>query len=293
MQGEAAKFLNFCRIEKGLAANSLEAYQADLLRFVQFADRERSGAIPDVEAVRDYIDTLYGAGLGSRSVARHVSTLRSFYAFLVREDRIAIDPTEHLGAPRQWQTIPKFLNLEEIERLSQSPDAARTIGLRDHAMIELLYATGLRVSELCTLAIADLNLEIGVLRATGKGRKQRMIPVGKSALAAIGAYIETGRPAILKGRRSRYLFVTARGGPMTRQGFWKLLRVHGRKAGVFHRLTPHTIRHTFATHLLEGGADLRSVQTMLGHADISTTQIYTHVMRSRLRKTVDEHHPRA
>jgi len=291
LPGEAAAFLNFCRIEKGLAANSLEAYAADLQKFVQFAGL--GGAIPDVEALRRYVDSLYPAGLGSRSVARHLSTLRSFYAFLLREGRIDRDPTEHLGAPRQWQTIPKFLNLEEIERLSQSPDARRTTGLRDHAMIELLYATGLRVSELCGLGMADLNQDMGVLRATGKGRKQRMIPVGKAALAAVRAYLETGRPAILKGRSSRYLFVTARGGCMTRQAFWKLLRGHGGKAGVFHNLTTHTIRHSFATHLLEGGADLRSVQTMLGHADIATTQIYTHVMRSRLRKTVDQHHPRA
>ena len=160
-------------------------------------------------------------------------------------------------------------------------------------MIELLYASGLRVSELCLLGVSDLNLDLGVLRATGKGKKQRMIPVGKAALAAVRAYLENGRPAILKKRPSRYLFVTARGGCLTRQAFWKLLRVHGRKAGLFHHLTPHVIRHSFATHLLEGGADLRSVQTMLGHADIATTQIYTHVMRSRLRKTVDEHHPRA
>ncbi|MGA2740805.1 MAG: site-specific tyrosine recombinase XerD [Bryobacteraceae bacterium] len=289
----AAAFLTFCRIEKGLAANSIEAYQTDLRKFVEFAASQCGGAIPDAEGVRDYLDSLYGAGLGSRSVARHLSTLRSFYTFLLREGRIARDPTEHLGAPRQWQTIPKFLNPEEIEQISQSPDASRTLGLRDHAMIELLYATGLRVSELCSLAIADLNQDLGVLRATGKGRKQRMIPVGKAALEAVRTYLETGRPAILKGRPSRYLFVTARGGPMTRQAFWKLLRGHARKAGVFRPLTPHTIRHSFATHLLEGGADLRSVQTMLGHADISTTQIYTHVMRSRLRKTVDEHHPRA
>jgi integrase/recombinase XerD len=290
---EAASFLDFCRIEKGLAVNSLEAYQADLQKFVGFTGRQCGGAIPDLEAVRCYLDSLYRAGLGSRSVARHLSTLRSFYAFLVREGRIAGDPTEHLGAPRQWQTIPKFMNPEEIDRLSQSPDASQPIGLRDHAMIELLYATGLRVSELCSLGIGDLNLDPGVLRATGKGRKQRMIPVGKAALAAVRAYLESGRPAILKSRPSRYLFVTARGGPMTRQAFWKLLRGHGRKAGVFHHLTPHALRHSFATHLLEGGADLRSVQVMLGHADISTTQIYTHVMRSRLRKTVDEHHPRA
>jgi len=293
LPSEAAAFLDFCRIEKGLAANSLEAYQADLQKFVQFAGRQPDVAIPDVEAVRHYVDSLYQAGLGSRSVARHLSTLRSFYVFLVREGRVASDPTEHLGAPRLWQTIPKFLNLEEIERLSQSPDAHLTTGVRDRAMIELLYATGLRASELCGLRMGDLDLNYGVLRATGKGRKQRMIPVGKSALTAVRAYLETGRPAILKGRPSRHLFVTTRSGPLTRQAFWKLLRGHGRKAGVFHHLSPHTIRHSFATHLLEGGADLRSVQTMLGHADISTTQIYTHVMRSRLRKTVDEHHPRA
>ena len=293
LPGEAAAFLNFCRIEKGLAINSLEAYQADLDRFARFAARECGGSIPDAGALRHYVDSLHDAKMGSRSVARHLSTLRSFYAFLVREGRLASDPAEHLSAPRQWQTIPKFLNLEEIERISQSPDGNQAIGLRDHAMIELLYATGLRVSELCGLGVGDLNLEMGVLRVTGKGRKQRMVPVGKSALAALRTYLDTGRPAILKGRASRHLFVTARGAGMTRQAFWKLLRSHGRKAGVFHHLTPHVIRHSFATHLLEGGADLRSVQTMLGHADISTTQIYTHVMRSRLRKTVDQHHPRA
>jgi integrase/recombinase XerD len=285
MPREAARFLGFCRIEKGLAANSQAAYQADLQRFVEFAQHRSDGAIPDAEALRQYIDSLYTAGLGGRTVARHLSTLRNFYAFLLREGSITLDPTEHLGSPRQWQKIPKFLNLEEIERLSQSPDTHRPTGLRDHAMIELLYATGLRVSELCSLNMGDLEPDIGVLRTTGKGRKQRMIPVGKEALAAVRAYLENGRPAILKSRPSRYLFVTARGGPMTRQAFWKLLRGHGRKAGVFHGLTPHTIRHSFATHLLEGGADLRSVQTML--------QIYTHVMRSRLRQTVDEHHPRA
>jgi len=293
MPAEIAAFLNFCRIEKGLASNSLDAYRADLQKLGEFSARERGGSIPDLEGVRRYIDSLYQAGLSARSVARHLSTLRSFYTFLVREGRLASDPTEHLGAPRQWQTIPKFLNLEEIERLLTSPDAGRAIGLRDHAMIELLFATGLRVSELCGLGVGDLNLEMGVLRATGKGNKQRMIPVGKEALKAVSTYLETGRPAILKGRASRYLFVTGRGGPMTRQAFWKLLRAHGRKAGVFHHLTPHVMRHSFATHLLEGGADLRSVQIMLGHADISTTQIYTHLLRSRLRKTVDEHHPRA
>ncbi len=293
LDSERAAFLNFCRVEKGLSGNSLEAYEADLEKFAEFAASEPESGLPGVEALGRYVTVLFQSGLGGRSVARHLSTLRSFYSFLLREGQIGNDPTEHLGSPRQWQTIPKFLNLEQIDRLIEAPDASRPTGMRDHAMIELLYASGLRVSELCRLGVADLNLEMGVLRATGKGKKQRMIPVGKPALAAVAAYLESGRPAILKGRPSRYLFVTARGGCMTRQAFWKLLRVHGRKAGLFHHLTPHVIRHSFATHLLEGGADLRSVQTMLGHADISTTQIYTHVMRSRLRKTVDEHHPRA
>jgi integrase/recombinase XerD len=292
-ESEKAAFLNFCRVEKGLAGNSLEAYEADLQQFAQFRAGEPEGGIPGVEAVGRYVDCLFQSGLGGRSVARHLSTLRSFYSFLLREGRIGSDPTEHLSSPRQWQTIPKFLNLEEIDRLLAAPDRSRPTGLRDHAMIELLYASGLRVSELCRLGVADLSVDLGVLRATGKGKKQRMIPVGKAALKAVAVYLDLGRPAILKGRPSRYLFVTARGGCLTRQAFWKLLRLHGRKAGLFHHLTPHVIRHSFATHLLEGGADLRSVQTMLGHADISTTQIYTHVMRSRLRKTVDEHHPRA
>jgi integrase/recombinase XerD len=185
------------------------------------------------------------------------------------------------------------LNLEEIERIIQAPDLTRPTGMRDRAMMELLYASGLRVSELCKVGMGDLNLEMGVLRTTGKGNKQRLVPVGKTAVLAVRAYLEDGRSALLKGRASRYLFVTARGGCLTRQAFWKLLAVYGRKAGIFHGLTPHVLRHSFATHLLEGGADLRSVQIMLGHADISTTQIYTHVMRSRLRDTVEKHHPRA
>ncbi|MGA2134455.1 MAG: site-specific tyrosine recombinase XerD [Bryobacteraceae bacterium] len=293
LHADLVSFLNFCRIEKGLAASSVSAYQADLEKFERFAARHSAGAVPDLEGLRAYVDSMYHAGLGARSVARNLSTLRSLYGFLLREGRIAADPSAYMGSPKQWQTIPKFLNLEEIEKVSGSPDSTRPAGLRDHAMIELLYATGLRVSELCGLKIGDLNLEVGVIRATGKGNKQRMVPVGKIALAAVRAYLETGRPSILKGRASRYLFVTSRGGAMTRQAFWKLLRTHGRKAGVFQHLTPHAVRHSFATHMLEGGADLRSVQAMLGHADISTTQIYTHVMRSRLRKTVEEHHPRA
>jgi integrase/recombinase XerD len=289
LRNRIASFLSFCRIEKGLAANTISAYTADLKGFSEFLE-ERAG---DTEALRDWLDHLSRSGLGSRSITRHLTTLRNFYSFLLREGEIKSDPTALLRSPRQWQSIPKFLNLEEINRIIQAPDLKRPIGLRDRAMMELLYATGLRVSELCRIATGDLNLDMAVLRATGKGNKQRMVPVGRPAIAAVDDYLKAGRPAILKGRASRYLFVTARGGAMTRQSFWALLAGYGRKAGIFHGLTPHVIRHSFATHLLEGGADLRSVQAMLGHSDISTTQIYTHVMRSRLKSTLKEHHPRA
>ena len=289
--GHLTAYLNYCRMEKGLSNNSMEAYSADLARFAGFAGNR--GEIPDTERVRLYLDSLYQAGLSSRSIARHLTTLRGFYTFLLREGVIDADPTRHLGAPKQWQTIPKFLNREEIDRLIDSPDVSRANGLRDRAMLELLYATGLRVSELCHLGVSDLDLGLGYLRTTGKGNKQRLVPVGKAAIQAIESYLTQGRPALLKRRASRYLFVTARGGCLTRQAFWKLLAAYGRKAGIFRGLTPHVLRHSFATHLLEGGADLRSVQVMLGHADISTTQIYTHVMRSRLRDTVQKHHPRA
>jgi integrase/recombinase XerD len=291
LRGQITAFLNFCRIEKGLSTNSLSAYSADLSKFSAF--RGDSPGIQGLEELRHYIDHLYQCKLGNRSIARHLTTLRCFYGFLLREGIIESDPTQLLRSPRQWQTIPKFLNLEDIERLVDAPDSARPTGLRDRAMLQLLYATGLRVSELCRVGMGDLNMEVGVLRTTGKGNKQRLVPTGQAAIRAVEEYVTNGRPSLLKGRSSRYLFVTARGGRLTRQAFWKLLAIHGKKAGIFRGLTPHVLRHSFATHLLEHGADLRSVQVMLGHADISTTQIYTHVMRSRLRDTVQKHHPRA
>ncbi len=290
LESDVRSFLNFCRVEKGLTINSLAAYTRDLNHFAKEAG---GSGIPGLEELRRYLDGLYTAGLTASSIARRISTLRNFYRFLAAEGRIEADPSEHLTAPRQWQNIPKFLNQGEIERLLQAPDGSKAAGVRDRAMLELLYATGLRVSELCGLRSGDLDMDLGVLRATGKGNKQRVVPVGRAAVAAIRVYQEAGRPRLLKGRASPFLFVTARGGKLTRGAFWKLLHGHGKKAGIFRALTPHVIRHTFATHLLEGGADLRSLQTMLGHADISTTQIYTHVARSRLRNTVDRHHPRA
>ena len=282
-------FLDFCRVEKGLSVNTLDSYQLDLERFSQQVT-VRDAAPDDLAG---YVESLYRAGLSARSIARHITTLRNFYSFLAREGKIDRDPTEHLALPKQWSTLPKYLNREEVERLLGTPPVSKPTGLRDRAMLELLYATGLRVSELCKLERSAVDGEFAVLRVIGKGNKQRLVPFGESAREAIDRYLGDGRPLLLKGRASRYLFVTARGGCMTRQGFWKLLRLYGKQVGMFRNLTPHVVRHSFATHLVEGGADLRSVQIMLGHADISTTQIYTHVARRRLRETVDKHHPRA
>jgi len=293
MSSEVKAFLDFCRVEKGLSSNSVEAYRADLERFQRHVADGGGASVPATDGVRAYLDRLREEGLSSRSLARHLTAIRGFYAFLLRESKIDADPTAFLRSPRQWKNLPKLLTKEEIERLLQAPDSKKPTGLRDRAMVELLYASGLRVTELCGLRIADLDRDLGVVRVFGKGSKQRLVPVGRAALATLGEYMAQGRPALMRGRSSQYLFVTARGGPLTRQGFWKALRQHGLRAGITRTLTPHVVRHSFATHLLEGGADLRSLQTMLGHVDIGTTQIYTHVLRSRLRKTVDEHHPRA
>ena len=290
LSGFTKTFLDFCRIEKGLAANTIESYTIDLNRFVDFA-AVQSGE--PLEAVPGYIDSLYAAGLAPRSISRHLTTLRNFFRFLLEQGEIDRDPAPLLVAPKQWRSLPKYLNTQQVNSLIEAPDISKTTGQRDRAMLEFLYATGLRVSELCKVRVSDVELNLGFVRVTGKGNKQRLVPVGRAAISAVERYQGDGRLALLRGRPSPYLFVTAQGGPLTRQGFWKLLGGHGRKAGISQRLTPHAIRHSFATHLLEGGADLRSLQTMLGHADISTTQIYTHVMRSRLRETVDTHHPRA
>jgi integrase/recombinase XerD len=292
LYGRAKSFLDFCRVEKGLSANSLSAYNIDLQRF----SNGIAPLAPHLATAQDlarYVESLYSAGLSARSIARHMTTLRNFYSFLMREGEIKADPSEFLTPPRQWSNLPKYLNRQEIDSLLGSPDASKPTGLRDRAMLELLYATGLRVTELCRLDLTSVERDSGILRVTGKGNKQRLVPFGESAGEAVGRYLTHGRPLLLKGRASRFLFVTARGGAMTRQGFWKLLGGHGKKAGIFRDLTPHVMRHSFATHLVEGGADLRSVQIMLGHADISTTQVYTHVARRRLRATLDQHHPRA
>ena len=286
-------FLAFCRMEKGLSANSLDAYSRDLARFRVFSEPLTNGRLPDAEVLRSYLNHLYKRDLSTRSIARHLSAIRSLFHFLVADEKVAADPTEHLSSPKQWSTIPKFLNRDQIEKLIDAPDCTKPSGLRDRAMLQVLYATGIRVTELIQLRLSNLDSRLGAVRVTGKGNKQRIIPVHTTALNSISDYVGRGRPLLLKGKTTPYLFVTARGSAMTRQAFWASIKLNGKKAGIFHHLSPHVLRHTFATHLLEGGADLRSVQTMLGHADLSTTEIYTHVVRSRLRDTVDQHHPRA
>ena len=243
--------------------------------------------------LNEFVDSLYRAGLSSRSIARYTASLRNLYVYLMQHGRTSVDPTAELVAPRQWKQLPRFLALDDVDRLLEAPDASKALGGRDRAMLQLLYATGLRVSELISVKRNHLNMELGVVRTTGKGGKQRLVPVGRQALVAIQSYLENDRSRILKGKNSEYLFVTARGSLLTRQAFWNLLRRYGLQAGIAGKLSPHVVRHSFATHLLERGADLRSLQIMLGHADISTTQIYIHVLRERLRKVYDEHHPRS
>ncbi len=296
LSGCAQSFLTFCRVEKGLAGKSISAYRADLQRLTKgLAVPDQAASPEDLSA---YVENLYAERLSPRSIARHVATLRNFYRFLTAEGVIARDPAEFLLSPKQWSTIPKYLNRDEVERLLAAPSlpqpraTTEPVQLRDTAMLEVLYATGLRVSELCSLELSGVERKLGVLKVIGKGNKQRVVPFGESAGEAMDRYLAQGRPALLQGRASKYMFVTARGRAMARQTFWLLLRKHGRSVGISRKLTPHVVRHSFATHLVEGGADLRSVQVMLGHADISTTQVYTHVAQRRLRDTIDRHHPR-
>jgi integrase/recombinase XerD len=290
--GRMKSYLHFCQIEKGLSLNSLDAYRRDLERLGRYL-----GEMPieqvTLPILRAYADHLRESGLTHRSIARHITVIRSFFRFLCDEDVLSENSAELLNSPVVGEKLPKFLSHGRIDTLLSAPKTDKPTGVRDRAMLDLLYATGARVSELISLRLSDYDDGAGTLRVTGKGNKQRLIPVGRQAVASVGRYLAWERPKLLKGRISPYLFITAQGTAMTRQGFWKLLRIHGKSAGLFQNLSPHVLRHTFATHLLEGGADLRSVQAMLGHADIGTTQIYTHVLRSRLEQTVAQHHPRA
>lgn len=295
MQRHIDAYLNYIRVEKGLAPNSIDAYRRDLAHWQRFIASRKNIAAESVsrKEVLDFLQWLYHQGLSSRSIARALTALRNFYRFLQLDGIVVANPTANVEAPKLWKKLPKYLSMSEVEQILGAPDVATPIGLRDKAMLELLYATGLRVSELINVKFNDLHLDPGYVQCVGKGNKERLVPLGKSAAAAIERYVEKVREKLLGDRRSEYLFITNRGDRMTRQAFWIIISNYGRKAGVKTKLTPHLLRHSFATHLLERGADLRSVQTMLGHADISTTQIYTHVINTRLKEIYKKHHPRA
>jgi integrase/recombinase XerD len=282
-------------VEKGLSANTVSAYRRDLAKFVVFAQKRKLS----LEGIRrddlvDFLASLYRQKLESKSVARHLVSLRNFFRFAQIRELISDDPSANLESPKIRRSLPGYLRLEEVDRLLAQPDPKTPFGLRDRAMLEVLYSAGLRVSELIGLRVTDLDSKVGSIRCIGKGDKERIVPVGKKALGMVEKYLHFGRPKLVgKATSSPTLFVNRRGGALSRVGVWKILSAYGRRAGLRVALTPHMLRHSFATHLLERGADLRSVQLMLGHADISTTQIYTHVVEERLKQIYKAHHPRA
>ena len=294
MEAQIRTFLNCLRVEKGLSENTIQAYRRDMLKFAAFAEEHRLKT-RDVQRghIVDFLGSLYHKGLDSRSVARHLVTVRNFFRFALTEGYLDDDPAATVESPKFRQTLPEFLSLEEVDRLLRQPDTTTPVGARDKAMIELLYSCGLRVSELCGLRVSDLQTDSGCLRCVGKGNKERLVPVGRQALEAVQRYLRSGRPKLLRDGSSPHLFLNRRGRKIDRITFWKTLGEYGRKAGLRKSLKPHMLRHSFATHLLDRGADLRSVQLMLGHSDISTTQIYTHVVEERLKQTYKAHHPRA
>ena len=286
-------FLDFLAVEKGLSPNTVLSYSRDVQKLFLFFQKEK---MPWLKAGEEnlvrFIHHQSRAGLSPRSMARVISSLKSFYRFLVLDGILKKNPAVNLSSPKTWLALPKFLTVKEVESLLRQPDTEEIRGIRDKAMLELLYASGLRASELISLRTKDVNLGDGFLLCLGKGGKERLVPIGESAGTAVRGYLERARAELLK-QPSEFLFVTQRGKPFTRQGFWKLLKGYARKAGLDTKISPHVLRHSFATHLLERGADLRSVQLMLGHSQITTTQIYTHVSRKRLRQVYDKFHPRA
>lgn len=295
ISGAISSFATHVKVEKGLSANTVEAYHRDLTKFHAFAQK-RQLSLEGVsrDDLVDFLAGLYREKLESKTVARHLVTLRNFFRFALTQELIPADPTVNLESPKIRRNLPGYLRLEDVERLLAQPDEKTSLGLRDRAMLEVLYSTGLRVSELIGLRVTDLDTKVGCIHCIGKGDKERIVPAGRKAVGIIEKYLRVARPKLLaKGAASPALFVNRRGRSLTRVGVWKILSAYGKRAGLRMALTPHMLRHSFATHLLERGADLRSVQLMLGHADISTTQIYTHVVEERLKQIYKAHHPRA
>jgi integrase/recombinase XerD len=299
MQTTIHVFLTYVRVEKGLAHNTILAYGRDLKRFAAFLAKRRKLRIEEVNRgdIVDFLSSLYREKLDSRSVARYLVSLRCVFKFAMMEELISTDPTENLESPKIRQSLPSYLRLDEVNKLLNAPDPSTPIGMRDRAMLEVLYSSGLRVSELLNLRISDLDIRIGCVRCIGKGDKERLVPIGRKAIASVEQYLAEARPQFSPPcsppPNNHVLFVTRNGRRLSRVSIWKIMHDYGVRLGLRGRLTPHKLRHSFATHLLEGGADLRSVQLMLGHADISTTQIYTHVVEERLKQVYKAHHPRA
>ena len=288
------QYLNYLLIEKGLSKATLDSYSTDVIRYQEFLHENGVDRLSDTDTplILKHLISLRNSGLGTRSRARHLVSIRGIYRFAVQEKRLKHDPSRLVDLPKLSFKLPDVLAVDEVSQLLNTPDTSKPVGVRDAAMLELLYAAGLRVSELVNLKLQDINLEAGFVRVFGKGAKERVVPIGLPAQTKVAFYIENARKAALKNKLSPYLFIARAGKPITRQGFWKLLRRYADQARIHKKISPHSLRHSFATHLLEGGADLRAVQIMLGHMDISTTQIYTHVTRKHLKDLHQKFHPR-
>jgi len=288
-------FLTYLTAVKGLSKNTLESYGRDILKLAVFLEGKDITHIDQVgyKHILDFLTYLKEQGLNTRSTSRTLISVRQFFKFLLTEKFIESDPTFLIRTPKIKMGLPETLSLEDVEKLLSSPDESSPEGIRDKSMLEVLYATGIRVSELVELGLNDVNFDLGYIIAYGKGSKQRIVPIGEKAKIKLREYLDTSRPKLLKSRTSPHLFVTRLGRKMTRQGFWKIIKAYSRKSGLTKKISPHTLRHSFATHLLERGADLRAIQVMLGHSDISTTQIYTHVERERLKEVHKKYHPRS
>nr|NJM03823.1 site-specific tyrosine recombinase XerD [Desulfobacula sp.] len=287
-------YLDYLIVEKGLAHNTILSYSEDLVRFLNFLEKNKIDRVHEVDTttIFAWLIDLAKHGLSAKSRARHLISIRGFFKYLLNEKIISANPLKNVDIPKTGVSLPKFLTVQEVSVLLDAPDIGKPKGLRNSAMMEIMYGSGLRVSELVRLKLQDVNLDANVVRVMGKGSKERMVPFGSHAGAVTQKWIKEGRSLLLNGKATPYLFFARGGNPMSRQGFWKILKGYGTLAGLSKNITPHTLRHSFATHLLEGGADLRSVQTMLGHSDISTTQIYTHISRDYLIKMHRQYHPR-
>jgi len=295
MEGYVDQFINYLAVDRGLAKNTLESYGRDLRQFQAYLQNGKFEDIKDSSrmTIVDYLNTLKSQGKAVSTISRNIAALKSFYQYLVKENYLEHDPAEKLETPKLEKKLPKILSIAEVEELLKQPNVRLSVGLRDKGMLELLYATGIRVSEIIALNISDVNLDMGYVKCYGKGSKERIVPLGSIAVKSVHEYINKGRSKIVRTYEEPALFLNHHGNRLTRQGFWKIIKKYASQANIVKEITPHTLRHSFATHLLENGADLRSVQEMLGHADISTTQIYTQVTKNPLKEVYDKTHPRA